>query len=280
MKRFGAISCLIIFLMTMTIGFASAATEFKVDEVYPKDEATNMAMDNMGFKVFFNQDVYKNQKANKKLCTITDNKGKKVPSIVVCNPKEKNVMMILADTNNKKTKIKGKTKYTVTIKEGFKSDKGDRLDTEFKSSFTTLNPSQSMWISMGMMGVMVVTMVVFSTREAKKKEEKASFDKNKKEKSVNPYKEAKKTGKSVEEIVAAEEKKKAKREAKRERQKKENKVEIASENIKVKKKAPISAVGLKYKNPKPKQKTKAQAEAAKKAAQSGKKSTGKKKKKK
>jgi hypothetical protein len=280
MKRIGAISCLIIFLMTMTIGFAAAATEFKVDEVYPKDGATDMAMENMGFKVFFSSNVYKHQKENKKLCSITDNKGKEVPSLVVCNPKEKNVMMILADTNNKKTKIKGKTKYTVKIKEGFKADNGDTLDEEFKSSFTTLNPSTSMWISMGMMAVMIVAMVFFSTREAKTKAEKESIEKNKKEKAVNPYKEAKKTGKSVEEIVAAEEKKKAKREAKRERQKRENKVEIASSNIKVKKRAPISAVGLKYKDPKPKQKTKAEAEAAKKAAQGGKKNTGKKKKKK
>jgi hypothetical protein len=149
------------------------------------------------------------------------------------------------------------------------------LSEEYKTSFKTLNPSTSMWISMGMMGVMVVGMVFFSTREAKKQREKAEPDKR--EKSVNPYKEAKRTGKSVEEIVAAEEKKKAKNAAKRERQRAENKVEIASSNIKVKKRAPISAVGLKYKDPKPKQKTKAEAEAAKKAAQGGKKNTGKKK---
>ena len=254
MKRVGAIACLIIFMMTMTMGFAMAASEFDVKDVYPKNDATDMSMDNMGFKVFFNENVYKNQKANKKLCHITDNKGKKVPSLVVCNPKEKNVMMVLADTNNKKTKIKGKTKYTVTIEKGFKSDKGNVLDEDFKSSFTTLNPSTSMWISMGMMGAMIVAMVFFSTREAKKKKEKETYEKR--EKTVNPYKEAKRTGKSVEEIVAAEDKKKAKRAAKRERQKKENKVEIATDNIKVKKKAPISAVGIKYKDPKPKQKQK------------------------
>lgn len=254
MKRVGAIACLIIFMMTMTMGFAMAASEFEVKDVYPKDKATDMSMDNMGFKVFFNEDVYENQKANKKLCYITDNKGKKVPSLVVCNPKEKNVMMVLADTNNKKTKIKGKTKYTVTIEKGFKSDKNNVLSENFKSTFTTLNPSTSMWISMGMMGVMIIAMVFFSTREAKKKKEKETYEK--KEKKVDPYKEAKRTGKSVEEIVAAEEKKKAKRQAKRERQKKENKVEIATNNIKVKKRAPISAVGIKYKDPKPKQKQK------------------------
>lgn len=277
MKRLGAIACLVVFMLSMTMSFAMAAGELKIDEVSPKDNAKDMSMDNMGFKVYFNEDVYKSQKSNKKLCKIMDNKGKEVPSIVVVNPKDKNLMMVLADTNNKKTKIKGKTKYTLVIDKGFRSDKGSVLSEEYKSSFETLNPSTSMWISMGMMGVMVVGMVFFSTREAKKQKEKAEPDRR--EKSVNPYKEAKRTGKSVEEIVAAEEKRKAKNAAKRERQRAENKVEIASSNIKVKRKAPISAVGLKYKTPKPKQKTKEQALKEKQQAQGKKKNQNKKKKK-
>jgi hypothetical protein len=279
MKRIGAIACLVVFMLSMTMSIAMAAGELKVDEVYPKDGAKDMSMDNMGFKIYLSENVYKNKKANSKLCHIVDSKGKEVPSIVVCNPKEKNVMMVLADTNNKKTKIKGKMKYTVTIDKGFKADSGAVLADGFKSSFTTLNPSTSMWISMGMMGVMVIGMVFFTMREAKKKEETAEPDK--KERAVNPYKEAKRTGKSVEEIVAAEDKKKAKKEAKRERQKRENKVEIATDNIKVKSRAPISAVGLKYKDPKQqhKQKTKEQAMQEKQAAQGKKKNQNKKKKK-
>ena len=261
MKRIGAIACLVVFMMTMTMGIAMGASELKVEKISPKDKATDMAMDNMGFKVYFNQDVYEKQKDNKKFCSIKDSKGKEVPSLVVSSKKEKKVMMVLADTTNKDIKIKGKTKYTLTIEEGFKSDSGGSLAEKYESSFTTLNPSSSMWISMGMMGVMVIGMVFFSSREAKRQKEKETPEK--KHKAVNPYKEAKRTGKSVEEIVAAEEKKKAKREAKRERQKKENKVEIASDNIRVKRKAPISAVGIKYKDPAPKEKPKAQSQSNK-----------------
>ena len=249
-KRIGALICLLAFAMSMSLSVAFAAGDLKIDKISPENGAKDMAMDNMGYKVYFNQNVYKNKKNNAKLCTVTDNKGKKVPTIVVVNPKEKNVMMVLADTNNRKTKIKGKTKYTLKIDANFKADSGQTLGKEFTSSFRTLNPSTSMWVSMGMMGVMIVAMVFFSTREMKKQNEKNSPQK-KKEKTVNPYKEAKRTGKSVEEIVAAEEKKKAKQKAKRERQKQENKKEIASDNIRVSKKRGISELGLKYKDPKP-----------------------------
>ena len=267
-KRIGALICLLAFALTMSMSVAFAASELKIDQVSPKDGAEDMAMENMGYKVYFNQEVYKNKKKNAKLCTITDNKGKKVPTIVVVNPKEKNVMMVLADTNSRKTKIKGKTKYTLTIKPGFKADSGQALGQEFTASFKTLNPSTSMWVSMGMMGVMVVAMVFFSTREMKKQNEKDSPQKHK-EKTVNPYKEAKRTGKSVEEIVAAEEKKKAKQKAKRERQKQENKKEIASSNIRVSKKRAISEVGLTYKEPKPAKADKPQAKPQAKKGPSG-----------
>lgn len=267
-KRIGALICLLAFALTMSMSVAFAASELKIDQVSPKDGAEDMAMENMGYKVYFNQEVYKNKKKNAKLCTITDNKGKKVPTIVVVNPKEKNVMMVLADTNSRKTKIKGKTKYTLTIKPGFKADSGQALGKEFTASFKTLNPSTSMWVSMGMMGVMVVAMVFFSTREMKKQNEKDSPQKHK-EKTVNPYKEAKRTGKSVEEIVAAEEKKKAKQKAKRERQKQENKKEIASSNIRVSKKRAISEVGLTYKEPKPAKADKSQGKPQAKKGPSG-----------
>ena len=58
-------------MLSMTMSFAMAAGELKIDEVSPKDNAKDMSMDNMGFKVYFNEDVYKSQKSNKKLCKIT-----------------------------------------------------------------------------------------------------------------------------------------------------------------------------------------------------------------
>jgi hypothetical protein len=52
-------------------------------------------------------------------------------------------------------------------------------------------------------------MIFFSMRSAKKAMEKENDQKQKKD-TVNPYKEAKRTGKSVEEIVEKDKKKKAK----------------------------------------------------------------------
>lgn len=263
MKRISAIICLAVFVLTMTVGMASAATGLTVEEVSPKSGAENMAMENMGFKVYFNEDVYskENKKANVARCRILDNKGKEVPSIVLFSPKEKNLVMILADTNNKKTKIKGKTKYTVQIDQDFVSVKGNTLAQTYESSFTTLNPSTSMKISMAMMAVMVVVMVIATKRgltdENKRREEQQKREKKENAK-VNPYKVAKETGKSVEEVVAQEEKRKAKLAAKRERQKKEKKVEIASDNMRVSKRQPVSAAGVDYKALKPKPKKEAQ----------------------
>jgi hypothetical protein len=104
-----------------------------------------------------------------------------------------------------------------------------------------------MTVSMVMMGVMVVGMVYFTSRTAKKEAEKAKVEK---EEAVNPYKLAKETGKSVEEIVALEQKKKekkAQKDAKKQRQKEENKVEISKDNKRVSKRRPISEGGSEYK---------------------------------
>ena len=70
---------------------------------------------------------------------------------------------------------------------------------------------------------------------------------------VNPYKVAKKTGKSVEDIVAKDQKKKEKSAsalARKERHKRENKVEISSNNMRVSAPRPISEAGSTYKRPK------------------------------
>jgi hypothetical protein len=69
-----------------------------------------------------------------------------------------------------------------------------------------------------MMGVMMVGMIVFTSlsakRQLKKQEEE---EKTKPDAKVNPYKEAKKTGKSVEDVVAKTEKEKEKARAKAEK---------------------------------------------------------------
>ncbi len=212
MKRLGALISLILLLALFTTSFAAAAT-FAVENSSPKDGQTGMAVDNMGVKVEFTQSVYskENQAANKEMCKLVDPKGKEIPILVVFNPKAHSEMLVLADTTNGAV-IEGATEYTLTINPGFVATDGTELGKEYKVTFETLNPSTSMTVSMVMMGAMVVGMVFFTSRTAKKEADKS---KEKKEEVVNPYKVAKETGKSVEEIVAQEQKKKEKKFIKR-----------------------------------------------------------------
>jgi hypothetical protein len=259
MKKIGAIISLALLLVLFSTSFAFAAP-FSVDATSPKDGDTGMAIDNMGVKVEFTQSVYNKdfQADNIKLCKLVDAKGKVVPIRVVFNPKDTHILLILADTANGAV-IKGSTKYTLTISPEFSAADGSLLGKELKVKFETLNPATSMTSSMVMMGIMVVGMVYFTSRTAKKEAEKSKV---KKDEAVNPYKVAKETGKSVQEIVAMEQKKKEKqthKEAKKQRHVAENKVEIVSNNMRVSKPKPISAGGGKYKTGKA-------AIAAKKAA--------------
>jgi hypothetical protein len=259
MKKIGALISLVLLLVILSTSFALAAP-FSVDATSPKDGETGMAMDNMGVKVEFTQGVYseKYQADNIKQFKLVDDKGKQVPIRVVFNPKDTHIVLVLADTANGAV-IKGSTQYTLTIGADLVAADGTLLGKEDKITFETLNPATSMTSSMVMMGVMVVGMVYFSSRTAKKEAEKSKV---KKDEVVNPYKVAKETGKTVEEIVAIEQKKKEKqtqKEAKKQRHVAENKVEIISNNMRVSKARPISAGGGKYKTGKA-------AIAAKKAA--------------
>lgn len=255
MKRIGAI--LVLSLVMMLAGSTIVmAAGFEVSETSPKNGATGQSVDNMGFKVKFNKDVYskKNESFNAAKCHLLDNKGKSVPHRVAFNSEEQNEMLVVAETSSnakKKAKIKSKTKYTLVIDEGFRAADGSTLDS-FQTSFTTLNQKNSMRISMAMMGVMVVGMIFMTSRETKR-QAKEDQEAARRAMPLNPYKEAKRTGKTVEQVVAEQKKKQEKeaakakaREEKRARHKKENKTEISSDNMRVPGPRPISAAGSTY----------------------------------
>ena len=243
-----------ILALAMALVFAMAVTAFgtdtalTIDSTTPKDGDTGMAIENMGVKVFFSEPVFDKDNApgNIGKCSMKDENGEKVPTQVIFSEKEPNVMLVLADPNNVNTKIEGKTEYTLTIEEGFTAASGNVLAKTETVSFTTLNPRNSM------MG----GMIFFGMRDSKKKAEEAKGAKKKTYEPVNPYKEAKRTGKSVDEIVAEEKKKKekfeakeAKEAAKKARHEKEDKNEIADGNLRVSRPRPISEAGSKYKAP-------------------------------
>ncbi|MGI6721318.1 MAG: Ig-like domain-containing protein [Anaerovoracaceae bacterium] len=254
MKRIGAILVLSIMLIMAFSGVAMGAT-FGVKDTSPKNGATGQSIDNMGVKVLFNENVYskKNQKANSRKCHLVDNKGHKVPSRVAFSEDYKKMMLVVADTSKDakhKAKIKSMTKYTLVIDSGFKSASGQTMD-RYTLSFRTLNSKTSMRISMAMMGVMVVGMIFMTVREQKKQQKEGTHNSDG---PVNPYKEAKRTGKSVEEIVARENKKKeklAREQAKREAKEREEQKTgwTSAGHMRVPGARPISAAGSTFKYP-------------------------------
>lgn len=214
MKRIGAMICLVALVVTMTATACFGATALKVDKTYPTDGMDNTTKDNMVVKVWFNNPVGEKatQKANNGMFKITDDKGKEIPTKVYYNPKDDKEVMVLADTQ-KKLDIKDNADYTLTISEEFVDDNGTALGAAETVTFKTMNQGQSTSVYMVMMAVMMGGMFFFMSRQMKKQRE-GDQDQAKKEEPFNPYKEAKKTGKSVEEVTAIHEKEMAKKAAK------------------------------------------------------------------
>lgn len=256
MKRISAIISLVLMMVMMTASFSFAAEgQLKVKEQYPKDGATGMSVENASIKIWFDKDVYpKNKdirKANKKAIKLVDQDGKNVPVYVAYSPDEEGLMMVLSTGD---AEIVGDTEYTLTIDESFQATNGDKLVGGDTVTFKTLNQKRTTTVNMLLMVVMMAGMIFFSTKSVKKQAEKEKKASGKHE-TVNPYKEAKRTGKSVEEIVAKDQKvkqkeaeAKAKRDAKREKILEEQRREDL--NIKkVSKLKPISEAGGKYRVP-------------------------------
>lgn len=271
----------------------------------PKDGTDNVAVDNFSVKIRFNKEMEPKSEAVRKsnaaqFQLIDKKEGEKIPLKIYYSPKEKGLIMVAADysDNNKKdVQIKGAREYTLTIGDKLQSADGSRFNHTQTITVKTLNQQRSTMVYMILMVAMMGGMVFFTIRSTKKAQEKEQEEKKNSGKGHNPYKEAKKTGKSVEEIVAKDRKAKAKADEALARQKAreaEIEAEILEEmrrakNKRVSKPDPISAMGSSYRHPVRQTKTE-EAQEPKKTSkgttnpknQSGKKknSGGKKKKKK
>lgn len=216
-KRVSAIACLTVLILVMTASFAFAGTGFDLKSSYPEDGQTNTTVENMSVKLEFTQPVGAKEyrEANEKCFNIVDNKGKKLPTMVLFNPKNDKEVLVLVDMTKidpKKNPIKDNTKYTLNVSGKFTDNEGVQLGKDHKITYTTLNQGWNTKVYMIMMVVMFVGMFFFSSRQMKKQNE--DEDEIVKEEPFNPYKEAKKTGKPLEEVMAEHEKVVAKRKAK------------------------------------------------------------------
>lgn len=244
---------LLLAVMVFVISSQSVfAQSFEIVKTSPKNNETGLPMENLGVKIFFNEDVYNkdNNDQNQKAVKLVDEKNNEIGTEVFFNPKDKKVALVLLKAKGKDGKpaeIKEKSKYTLVVSEDFISADGSKLGKEYKTSFTTLNPATNTIISMVMMVLMIGVMIVASSRAMKKEKENA---KNNSKTKVNPYKVSKQTGKSVDEIVAKE---KARKEKERELEEEfeddewEDEVdEILYPTFKVKRNSSFSKVTSKY----------------------------------
>lgn len=267
MKRISALVCLMIMAVSILAPSCFAAKDasgaqdganFKIEKTTPKDNAKNVSVENLSVKIYFDTKMLPKDKAtreaNAKQFKLTDKKGKKIPIKVYYSHKEEGLVMVVSDTVKKDIQIEGNTEYDLTIGKDLQSTDGTKMGVSQKLHFKTLDQKGSTRIYMLMMGVMIVGMVFFSSRSAKKAMEKENEEKGKSE-TVNPYKEAKRTGKSVEEIVEKDKKRKAKQaeaDAKRKAEEKKLQEEVEAKlrkenNKRVSKARPISAAGSTYK---------------------------------
>ena len=203
---------------------AAAKTDLELVNSSPEDGATGVAVDNLSVKMRFNKDVTPAsddiRKANAKQFKMVDSDGKKIPLKVYYSEKEKGLILVAADVydGSSKNRIKGGADYTLTVGRNFQAKDGSTTGQQIAVKMTTLNQGRSTAIYMLLMVLMMAGMVFFTVRSTKNAEKKKKEERELKE-GVNPYKEAKKSGKSVAEVVAKENKKKAKKEEAIRRQK-------------------------------------------------------------
>lgn len=268
MKKVCALVCMILLTAAMCAPAVFAADKYqasdsknnlKVVKTSPENGQDGVAVDNFSVKIYFSKAVKpetkKAKKANEKQFVLKSEEGTKIPIKVYYSDDEEGLLMVAADvvTADKDHQIKGGKEYTLTIKKGFTATDGTAMFKQENIKLTTLNQQRSMAVYMILMVLMMGGMVFFTLRSTKKAQEKEKEEK--KAATVNPYKEAKKTGKSVEEIVAKDNKKKKKRE---EAEAKQREAEAAIEaeilekirkesNKRVSRPKPISTVGSTYK---------------------------------
>jgi hypothetical protein len=248
MKKLGAILTLaaLMVLLSANVVFAGSLT---IDETYPRDGSKGASIENLGVKIYFSNDMSEEVvgEANKNCFGLYDQEGNELPIKVLYNDNEHGVVLVLLDTASDDTvKAQSNTEYTLKISGDVIDDQGNSLGKDTSISFKTLNQSTNTWISMGMMVVMFGGMIIVSSRAARKNAEE---EKKKRDEKVNPYKEAKKTGKSVEEIVEKDQKRKEKLALKEARQAEEEDYYYEEEDInryKVKKRHSASQGGSKY----------------------------------
>lgn len=198
-------------IMVMASAFACFAnTGLQMVSSYPENGQKNTSIENLGVKIVFNNqiDAKEIQNSNRAAVSLVDEKGTQVPIKVLFSQKGGKMMLAVADLNDSKYRVLNNSNYTLTISSNFQDNEGNTLGKDEIITFKTYNQKANNMVNMGMMVVMFGGLFLVSMRSANKREEEKEIVAPRE--AFNPYKEAKRTGKSLEEVKAEQAKKEEK----------------------------------------------------------------------
>ena len=203
MKRGTLIAVLTAIMIMACSVFSFAADGLELVSSYPEDGQKNTSMENLGVKLTFNHPI--NSEEAKKIdaskFSITDEDGEAVPVQVLFSEKNDGLVLVVADVD-KGFVAKNNSEYTLKIGAGLVDNDGNELASDQTITFRTYNQRVNNMVNMGMMFIMFGGIMFFTMRQNKQKEEEEGGSKEDAKEAFNPYREAKRTGKSVEEVKA------------------------------------------------------------------------------
>jgi len=221
MKKFSLIAILTSIMIMAASAFCFAEGGFDLTASFPEDGQTNTSMENLGVKLTFskplNSDAAKAANADK--LAIYDEDGTAVPVQILFSDEEDGLVLVLADVDQGFV-AKNNSEYKLVISGELVDNDGDVLGADKTVTFKTYNQRVNNMVNMAMMFVMFGGIMVLSLRQNNAKKEEEEPKDAPKEAAFNPYKEAKRTGKTVEEVMEEQAKKEAKEAKKKARRKK------------------------------------------------------------
>lgn len=246
MRKAGGIATLLLLVLVLSTSLSFAAGLTLVSS-FPEEGDNSLQPANVAVKLVFSENMTGDAAvaANDGRFTITDKDGKAINFDPLYNAEKypNEIWLQITET------LVDNMEYTVKIDGGLESTAGNTLDGPITLHFSTRDTAADNNGYMILMVVMVVGMVFFTawdTRRQVKKQQDAKDDGK-----VNPYKEARKTGKSVEEIVAKTEKEKARAERKQSKDERDGSAggsgsdaDSDSDGYKVKAKRSIASAGV------------------------------------
>ncbi len=219
MKKISLIAILTSIMIIAASAFCFADGGFDLSSSFPEDGQTNTSMENLGVKLVFSKPLNSDaaQKANADKFAIYDEDGKAIPVQILFSDEENGLVLVLADID-KGFVAKNNSDYKLVVSGELVDNDGDVLGADKTITFKTYNQRVNNMVNMVMMMVMFGGIMVLSLRQnnVKKEEEEPEAPKE----AFNPYKEAKRTGKTVEEVKEEQAKKEAKEAKKKARKKK------------------------------------------------------------